>query len=236
MLSDVPQWIRRLEPPCGFVNPFQIGIRGPHLFGTETLCGDWNGDLLLLAQDFAPADEVRCAVQRFGERAAWRHNDGDGRYRAGKDTNPAICRLLSAIGRDIELTGSNALNCGVLYGNASFFLKENGRLKVGIAASQPVFEFVTRKMEHLKIIACLGEAPFNGVMKFLGSDADWKSHRHAQRPVLAGSWLVYGLAHPGYWGGYWRLPAGNKEERFAAMRRDWVRMALALTGQAAKCR
>jgi hypothetical protein len=221
----IPAEIAQLKAPRGFLNPLKSGVVGPNLFGTETLCGDWNGDLLLLAQDFAPAAAFKTVLKKYGAELAWRHNDGDGRYRVGKDTNPAICRLLRSIGRDVEPSGSNATSCGVLYANALFFLKAGGALEEGIAASQPVFDFVAREMKGLRVIACLGKASFEGAMRFLGSSADWVSHRYAQSPVVAGKFLVFGLAHPGYWGSYQRLPSGNKEERFDAMKGDWASMA-----------
>ena len=160
---DIPRTIRDLDPPSNFVNPFRLGILGPNLFGTETLCGDWNGDLLLLAQDFAPAEEVRAVIESKGAAAAWRHNDGDGRYRIGKKTNLNICQSLGSIGRKVELSGRNSLNCGVLYGNASFFLKEgNVSPTRGVAASAPVFKFVLEKMQNLKAVACLVDLLLTG--------------------------------------------------------------------------
>lgn len=230
----IPRKLRELPPPSGFENPFAMGIRGPHLFATETLCGDWDGDLLLLAQDFAPAADVETVLDYYGPEAAWRHNDGDGRYVVGRDTNPTICALLRSIGRNISIDGGNSARCGVLYGNACFFLTSGGAMDEGIAASKPVFEFVTRKMKRLKTIACLGRASFEGVMQFFGLSADWPSHRYAQRQVSAGEWLVYGLAHPGYWGSRARSPGGTKAQRLAAMQTDWQKMARGLDRAAMK--
>lgn len=220
----IPQRLRKLPPPSGFENPFAMGIRSPHLFATETLCGDWDGDLLLLAQDFAPASAVKAVLEGYSPEAAWRHNDGDGRYSVGKETNPAICALLNSTGRAVTLDGRNSKNCGVLYGNACFFLPAGGIIEEGVAASKPVFDHVVRKMKGLKTIACLGRASFEGVMLFLGLHADWASHRYAQRPVSTGRLLVYAHAHPGYWGSRARLPGGTKKERLSAMQTDWQKM------------
>ncbi|MFK0688819.1 hypothetical protein ACFX5Q_11505 [Mesorhizobium sp. IMUNJ 23033] len=109
-----------------------------------------------------------------------------------------------------------------------YFLKAGGALDDGIAASQPIFDFVIREMKSLKVIACLGKVSFEGAMRFLGSNADWISYRYAQSPIIVDKYLVFGLAHPGYWGSYQRLPSGNQEERFHAMKGDWRKMARAL--------
>ncbi|RWC59490.1 hypothetical protein [Mesorhizobium sp.] len=225
----IPDSIRRLKPPLDFVNPFQIGIDGPNLFGTETLCGDWGGTLLLLAQDFAPADEVRAVQKKHGSKGAWRHNDGDGRYGIGMITNENICRHLKSIGRNVDLAGRKSLDCGVLYGNASFFLKEgNVSPTKGVRASAPVFEFVIENMSDLKAIACLGKPAFEGVMGWLGINADWRMHMNARKPVRYGELSIFALAHPGQLGINGRLPSAIYSERLGAIEADWRAIGKAL--------
>ncbi|TPL79877.1 hypothetical protein FJ950_27060 [Mesorhizobium sp. B2-3-14] len=227
---SIPDNIRRLKPPLNFVNPLQIGIDGPNLFGTETLCGDWNGDLLLLAQDFAPADEVRAVLKKHGSKGAWRHNDGDGRYGIGMITNENICRHLNSIGRNVDLAGRKSFDSGVLYGNASFFLKEgNVSPTNGVRASAPVFQFVIENMRKLRVVACLGKPAFEGVMGWLGSSADWRLHMNARKPVRHGQLSIFALAHPGQLGINGRLPSATHSERVAAVSADWRAVGKALS-------
>lgn len=225
----IPTHIRQLKPPLGFANPMQIGIKGPNLFATETLCGDWDGKLLLLAQDFAPANDVRVAVKTHGSERAWRHNNGDGRYRIGKITNENIVLCLRSIGRDVDLDGDKSLGSGVLYGNASFFLKEgNTPLARGVEASAPVFEFVVQNMLNLRVVACLGKAAFEGAMNWLGVAADWEMHRNSRKPVRHGGLLFFALSHPSQRGINNRLPGATYSERLGAIEADWRAVGKAL--------
>lgn len=225
----IPQRLRKLPPPRGFENPFAMGIRSPHLFATETLCGDWDGDLLLLAQDFAPAPKVQAALATHGAKAAWRHNDGDGPYNIGLQTNSNLCDLLTMIGRPVELKGEASKECGVLYGNACFFLKDrNRKLDKGVSASKPVFEFVLSKMPRLKVIACLGECAFEGVMGWLGLSNSWRTQIDIRKPVRHNNLQIFALAHPGQLGINNRLLSATNSERIAAIRADWRAMGRAL--------
>ncbi|BCM16734.1 hypothetical protein [Mesorhizobium sp. J8] len=226
---SIPKRIRELEPPSGFENPFAMGIRGPHLFATETLCGDWSGDLLLLAQDFAPASAVKAVLEDYGPEAAWRHNDGDGRYNIGLQTNSNLCGLLTMIGRAVELKGEASKECGVLYGNACFFLKDrNRKLGKGVSASKPVFEFVLSKMPRLKVIGCLGDCAFEGVMGWLGLHNSWRTQIDMRKPVRHNHLQIFALAHPGQLGINNRLLSATNSERVAAITADWRAIGRAL--------
>jgi hypothetical protein len=226
---SIPENIKRLRPPPGFVNPFEIGIQGPNLFGTETLCGDWHGDLLLLAQDFAPAEEVQAVMKKHGSSGAWRHNDGDGRYHIGLFTNQNICQHLGDIGRAVDLGGKGSFSSRVLYGNASFFLKVgNTNPARGVIASAPIFEFVVSNMPNLKAVACLGRPAFDGVMRWLRIAADWRMHLNARKPVKHGELSIFALAHPGQLGINGRIPNTTNDERLAAIKSDWRAISEAL--------
>ena len=218
----IPNDIRNLKAPLNFKNPFQIGIEGPNLFGTETMCGDWDGDLLLLAQDFAPAEEVLGVMKMHGSIGAWRHNDNDGRYGVGFITNENLCRNLGYIGRHVDVRGGKSLDCGVLFGNASFFLKEGNTPPAnGVKASRTVFDFVLNNMPNLRAIACLGRPAFDGVSYFLGVKANWRSLLNFQRPLKVGHLDVFALSHPGQLGINGRLTGATNSERLAAIKSDW---------------
>ena len=53
--------MRTLEH-SGYRNIFSFELGNYNLFGTETLCGDWDGDLLIVAQDFAPASFIPARI------------------------------------------------------------------------------------------------------------------------------------------------------------------------------
>ena len=162
-IGRIPDWIKNLRAP-GYRNIFEFEISPSTIYGTEQLCGDWNGELLVLAQDFAPADEVERLV-RLGYSAdeVYRHNDGDGRYKTGLKTNNRLMSFL--FGRNSLSVKPNPYKCGVLYGSACFFLKtgttsdELEAFKIGRPAfdgSLAVVRYVVEHMPNLKAVMCLG--------------------------------------------------------------------------------
>ncbi len=108
-IGPIPEWIKALRAP-GYVNIFEIA-EVPSIYGTEHLCGDWRGDLLLMAKDFAPVGEVRRLVDKgLSPEKVYRHNDGDVRYRTGLKTNSQLMRWL--LGDQSLIDGKHALTCG----------------------------------------------------------------------------------------------------------------------------
>ncbi|WP_155847393.1 hypothetical protein [Asticcacaulis sp. AC402] len=163
-VGPIPQWIKDLRAP-GYKNVFELGINPSVIYGTEHLCGDWSGELLVLAKDFAPSDIVEDVIRRgYASDVAFRHNDGDGRYgRTGLNTNRNLMQFL--FGNSGNLSGENSSTCGVLYGNACFFLKSGGvsdSLK-DFSVGRPVFDgsmkvvdYVLSQMKNVKAVVCLG--------------------------------------------------------------------------------
>jgi len=187
-IGPIPNWIKELRAARNYKNVFEMGIDPPTIYGTEHLLGDWSGELLLAAQDFAPAHEVEALVARgIPAEKIYRHNDGDGRYQTGYRTNS---RLLKFLGRNrSDLLGSTASDSGILYANACFFLKHgttSDPLKdfrtdhPAFDGSVKVLSYVIQKMTNLKAIVCLG-----GV-----------SHKMMLATGLARSIPLYDVPHP----------------------------------------
>jgi len=92
-ISDnvIIRWRRILNPsppkpltPARLESNF-LSVENENLSGTETLLGDWDGPVLVVAKDFAPLEEVE-RVKRENQTnpsRVYRHNDGDGRYHTG---------------------------------------------------------------------------------------------------------------------------------------------------------
>ncbi|GGZ35887.1 hypothetical protein [Asticcacaulis endophyticus] len=167
-IGPFPPWIKELRASPDYKNVFEMGIDPPTVYGTEQLFGDWKGELLLVAQDFAPAHEVEALIAiGLSAEKVYRHNDGDGRYRTGYRTNS---RLLKFLGRNrSDLLGTNASASGILYANACFFLKHGTTsdplkdFRLGHPAfegSVKVLSYVIKKMTNLKAIVCLGGVPY----------------------------------------------------------------------------
>jgi hypothetical protein len=227
--GSIPAWLKTLDSGPNYTNVFDLGIDPPTIFGTESLCGDWNGELLLLAKDFAPKEEVQALIaKKLPAEKIYRHNDGDGRYRTGKRTNR---RLMKIVYGDPELNdGRHALTCGAVYGSACFFLKHGSTsdpLK-HFWPGNPVFEGSKRVIEHscnvmknLKAVVCLGDDSFKLVSKLArrapspANDEDWQLHNGT---------LVLRAPHP--------RAGSNEEQRFAWTRirertgLGWIKVAV----------
>jgi hypothetical protein len=163
----IPGWIRQLAA-SGYTNIFSCKLGNANLFGTETLLGDWDGLILVVAKDFAPFDEVeRLQNAAVDPSTIYRHNDGDGRYRTGLKTNTRLLKFMfgDQLGPTM-IRGDGNTECGALYISACFFLKGGADpssslegWRVGGEAfdnSCRVAEFVIDHMPNLRCIACLG--------------------------------------------------------------------------------
>ena len=58
----IPNWIKALRVP-GYRNIYEYELGQQNLHGTEMLFGDWSGELLLLAKDFAPSEYVENRIR-----------------------------------------------------------------------------------------------------------------------------------------------------------------------------
>lgn len=150
----VPDWIREFVPPSGWTNVFALVPTNEHLYATETLFGDWNGQTLLLAKDAAPTGVIR-ALRDKGDPRPWRHAQRELGDPAGWRTNETLAALASA------------LPCRKLYGSATAnLLFDDPRWSRSLpgfgsgplhAYLQRVLAWVVGSMPNLDTIACLGE-------------------------------------------------------------------------------
>jgi len=123
------------------------------LYGTESLYGDWNGELLLLAKDFAPSNLIRERLAR-GESRPYHHTDSNSQE-LGRKTNIQLCRCVERF----------EINCGKLYGSAYACLLRDDNCGSGtLRTSAQIKWFIRRallfteaQMPNLNVIACLGE-------------------------------------------------------------------------------
>lgn len=162
--------------PSRWVNAFSdefVGVNANHLYPTETLFGDWNGQILLLAQDALPAPSLKSVINLHLSRGdtrecAWRHADnvkfGD---KAGWKTNNTLINLMKVYAPEL----------GAVYGSAAaHMLYDDGQTKYsqilrGYYSPElqkhliKVLEWVISNMPNLKYIMCLGAKSWNLVMR-----------------------------------------------------------------------
>lgn len=68
----IPPWVHKLSHPLyRNISSFRLGNR--HLWGTETLLGDWDGEYLLIAKDFYPAQYIDERLE-VGDPNPYSHN------------------------------------------------------------------------------------------------------------------------------------------------------------------
>ncbi|MFG0300058.1 MAG: hypothetical protein ACF8K1_10715 [Phycisphaerales bacterium JB047] len=209
MTPPIPDWIRSYRCPKGrFRNIYEYAPEESRLYGTESMFGDWDGELLLLGQDFCCTDDVEQWINQGRERV-FAHN-------------PTMIT-----NRSLELH-TRGFGCGMLYGSALA-----GMLKIGGSNSglpgwshmrghlSEVLRFTIEHMSNLSAIACMGSAAWD-----LCHHADEREHiplSHALKyrcPSRFDGLPVYAMPHPARA----RSVLGSKER--VQERWDWMRTDL----------
>jgi hypothetical protein len=172
----VPDCIRRFSYP-GWINVFQLVPTNDHLYATETLFGDWDSRVLLLAKDACPTRAIqgssdrRHAQRELGDKQGWKTND----------------RLRLPLLPEKEfLYGSAAANMlcddprwsrslpGFFAGDLHEFLK-------------CVLSWVVDSMPRLEWVACLGTEAWFLTCVAIGDSASatrFKECRDSYKPVI----------------------------------------------------
>lgn len=146
----LPDWIRSARVP-GYITA-HVRLPGvTRLFGTETLYGDWDGQVLLLAKDFAASRVLEERLAR-GEPDPYRH---------GTDSESLTNRRPK---RFLPLLGCGSGSEGFLYGSAlANLLREDGEMsgslpnrREALPYGMAVLTFVVSHMPNLRVILCMG--------------------------------------------------------------------------------
>lgn len=162
----IPDWIKRFRHES-YTNIYERYPNETRLYGTESLYGDWDGELLLLAQDFAPANllEKRKGDPRPYHHTCWIEHP----KMLGARTNKRLFCLAKQIA------------CGKLYGSALANLLRNdpvGNLPIDAEIESFIFRvlmFTVQRMRNLRAIACLGSvAQKYATRSYYAADSDWR--------------------------------------------------------------
>lgn len=194
---EIPEWIKSLRQP-GYRNIFEYNEGGhspfpdpsrPNLWGTETLAGDWNGNLLIVFKDFAETGFLH------------RRRDGRPMYSHAPNfaTNRNLCALLSRSGRQLDLSGRGASSCGILYASASFLLRDSdarsGSVTNCLSTSWPVLEFTIAHMPRLTDIAVCGVDAFEAFCRMGGLAGNRRQAQEARQPLQWRGLRVHCTSH-----------------------------------------
>ncbi len=182
----LPDWVRSFKDASGqYTNIYERCPDETRLYGTESLFADWDGQVLLLAKDFAPDDLIRRrlsgeATRRFdpvcttcNRSEALRERDIRpyrhscwmcDRSEMGTRTNKRLHQLVERLGSPPMLYGS--VRVGLLRndGELSGSLPKCRRVD---KYCESVLEFVIEQMANLRAILCLGTDASRGVDRLL---------------------------------------------------------------------
>jgi hypothetical protein len=147
--SAIPSWIRDYSHK-NWTNVFKYLETEEHLYGTETLFGNWSSRVLLLAKDWGPTSELLRAL-KAGDLPAWRHAETG----KGSRTNNRLKSLVTILGKEELLYGSATAN--MLYDDSRWSRSLPGFYSGPLNQFlQRVLLWVTESMPNLKCIGCLG--------------------------------------------------------------------------------
>jgi hypothetical protein len=179
-----------------WVNAFSddfVGAKANNLYATETLFGDWGGQVFLLAQDALPARALVSLLEQQTARGisreeAWAHAErGKLGHLAGYRSNEIRKSLMAKY----------LPNTGALYGSATAnLLFDDGHSKYSrylygfrdprlYSYFTEVFLWTVRNMANLRAIVCLGDKAWSLTMDAMGvrSHKSFMDARNAQKIV-----------------------------------------------------
>ncbi len=167
----LPRWIREATI-AGYSCAHQLCPRETRLYGTESLFGDWRGQVLLLAKDFGPSRILRARIAA-GEDRPYRHEPG-------MLANRRLARLAHPLA-----------HLGMLYGSAlANLLRDDGRVSgalpnrdAAMAHGVAVLRWALSHLPALRWIVCLGHDAWECASGATGLAGDWREHRDRGRPL-----------------------------------------------------
>ncbi|MFI4915483.1 MAG: hypothetical protein ACIAS6_03115 [Phycisphaerales bacterium JB060] len=183
----IPETIRNLRVD-GYTNVYELVPDATRLFGTESLFGDWQSPVLLLAQDFANSSFIRRRIET-------NHHDPYS-HDCMLRTNKNLYRLA----RDVVTDGA-------LYGSAlGPMLKDTDGMstslpnrKKAFQAASVILRFTIRNMPNLRTIVCMGGVACSSIQHtFFPTSSHALPFKPGQAPIpLPGSdILVFTTFHP----------------------------------------
>jgi hypothetical protein len=162
----------------GYRNINELYEQDSQLHACETLYGDWNAEVMVLAQDAANFNALKKLIDADSKNP-FRHSSTN-------NTNKNLYNILFSLNRfDMgEFCKPKNRNCGLYYANAIWLLKESQGMsgaitnkEIAYKINQEVFAETLNNLKKLKLILTLGEHSFNFVKHFFKKqiEQDWHS-------------------------------------------------------------
>ena len=140
----------------GYRNINELYKQDSQLHACETLFGDWNAEVMVLAQDAANFNTLKKLIDADSKNP-FRHSPTN-------NTNKNLYNILFSLNRfDIgEFCKPNNRNCGLYYANAIWLLKESDSMSGAITnqkdaykVNKCIFEATLNNLPNLKLILTL---------------------------------------------------------------------------------
>lgn len=186
----LPPWIREAAVG-GYLTAHTLLPGETRLYGTESLFGDWDAPVLLLAKDFAPSKVLHERLAT-GETRPYRHEPG-------LRTNVRLERFAGPLRR-----GPDPTNCGLLYGSAlANLLRDDGiwsgalpNRREAMQYGASVLRFVLQHMPRLAAIVCMGREAWEVTTACLGCDETWEDVWKGGKSVQVHGLRLAVVPHP----------------------------------------
>ncbi|MCA9278347.1 MAG: hypothetical protein H6815_06785 [Phycisphaeraceae bacterium] len=190
MTPPIPNWIKYKHIP-GYTNIYSLQPNETRIFGTESLYGDWNGRVLLMAKDFACSKLIRDRIAE-GDPRPFRHEPS-------LRTNTRLRKCADCIA-----TGARPEACGILYGSVlAGMLRDDDSMsgtlpsrKLALDYGSRIVSFVRSSMPNLQVVACMGEDSWLAATKSFDITLCWKEASRATTPTFAKNTYVIAVHHP----------------------------------------
>lgn len=191
MTPPIPADIRNARVK-GYRNVYELLPHETRLYGTESLYGDWNGRLLLLAKDFACSSLVQERIDH-GCADPYRHAQH-------LRTNKLLIKHAAGLTRSTD-----PVSCGILYGSAlASLLRDDSEMSGNLPNKAEAMDFGVRalrftlqNMPNLQVIGCLGQEAWQCVCRCLDfPHSNWKEARDTEGLRQHGSLTLIPGFHP----------------------------------------
>jgi hypothetical protein len=163
------------------------------VFGTESLYGDWEAEVLLLAQDFAPwrTIEDRLAYDPTDAfRAGCRCKDG-AKFLGVRSNETLVQHYVSELPPETRLLYGSARGGLMRLGDKDPGLKEIRRVYC-----VPLLDFVIARLPNLRAIVSLGKEAWRVMGDLSGRTVDFRSARDAAWTIEYRGVSCFAAAHP----------------------------------------
>lgn len=160
----------------GYRNINELHKQHTQLHACETLFGDWNAEVMILAQDAANFNTL--------QKLKIKDNKNPFRHSPGNQTNKNLFEIMSSLKRfDMgNYDAPNNLNCGLYYANAIWLLKDSKDMSGAITNTKEsykingqILEATINNLTKLKLILTLGEHSYKFLTHFFRDqiEMDW---------------------------------------------------------------